>query len=313
MYSYQRMALEIALRLPFTVPRVFRAQNDESRQDYHWVGQTRETRSGDTDRGTQDSPPPEKKKQEEYRPLSSITLGEVEYALNAFSHQLIPAHENWITKGHFCKIVLSRKDDERPPVVFGRVRTCYPSDGQVENIEHIEMLFPHKDSAPDLLHIHKNDISCFSPNPAEGYYFRVRFKASEEDAADFAESNSLFSANGFSIETDAGCYDLLEMDHQNQAAYPLLYVVGSRWLNSIPDSLYIETLAQLERMLRWGKLIFNYHPDRLPKEINTLNRILGYKHEFTPIALTEPANPQETAFILNKKFSEAFTKGFIPA
>lgn len=312
MYSYQGMTLEIALRPFFRIPRVFRAQSDEPQQDYHWIGHKHGIEQGSTDQGREDRPPREKKNGQKYRPLASITLGEVDYALQFFHHQIIPAHENWIAKGHFCKIALKRKDDGSPPVVFGRVRTCYPSDGQIENIEEIEMLFPHKDSPPDLLHIHKNDISRFHQNPAQGYYFRVVFKASEEDAADFAGSDLLFRANGFSLEPDTGYYDLLGMDHQNQNTHPLLYVIGSRWLDAIPDSLYLEIRAHLERMLHWGKLIFNYHPNWLPKEINTLNQILGYKHEFTPIVLTEPANPQETAFIVGKKFNEVFTKGFKP-
>ena len=305
------MSLEIALHQSFLIPRVLRSHSDEPRQDYHWIGQKRETEQGTMDSGGKNRLPQEKEKRQEYRLLGSITLGEVDYALQFFSPQLIPAHENWIAKGHFCKIALKRKDDGRPPVVFGRVSSCYPSDGQIDNIEDIEMSFPRKDSVPDLIHIHKNDISRFSQNLAQGYYFRVGFKASEEDMADFDGSGSLFAAKGFSLEPDTGYYNLLGMNHQNQYTYPMLYVIGSRWFDSVPDSVHVEVCAQLERMLGWGKIIFNYHPDWLPKEINTLNKILGYKHEFTPIALTEPANPQETAFIVNKKFNEAFTKGFM--
>lgn len=311
MYSYQGMTLEIALRPSFPIPRVFRTQNDEPQQDYHWIGQKHEIEQGGAGQGAQNEPPQEKKNRE-YRPLASITLGEVEYALQFFHHQIIPAHENWVAKGHFCKIALKRKNDGRPPVIFGLVRTCYSSDGQIENIEDIELLFPRQDSAPDLVHVQKKDISRFNQSLVQGYYFRVGFKASQEDLADFDGSDQLFAANGFSLEPDTGYYDLFEMNHQNQSTYPLLYVIGSRWLDSVPDSLHAEIRAHLERMLHWGKLIFNYHPNWLPKEVNTLNQILGYKHEFTPIVLTEPANPQETAFIVEKKFNEAFTKGFKP-
>mgnify|MGYP006954431110 CR=1 FL=1 len=184
-------------------------------------------------------------------------------------------------------------------------------DGSPGNIEDIELLFPHKEGAPDLIRIQKGDISRFSQMRTQSYYIRVAFKGVEADAAEFKKSDPLFTTNGFLLDSaDASYYDLLEINHQNQNTYPILYVISSRWFDSIPDSLHMDIRAQLERMLNWGKLIFNYHPDRLSKEVNTLNQILGYKYEFTPIALTEPANPQETAFIVEKKFREAFMKGF---
>lgn len=62
-------------------------------------------------------------------------------------------------------------------------------------------------------------------------------------------------------------------------------------------------------MLQWGKLIFNYHPDWLPKEVNTLNRALGFKYEFTPIVLTEPGTPQETTFLVAKIFERDIFPG----
>ena len=83
--------------------------------------------------------------------------------------------------------------------------------------------------------------------------------------------------------------------------------MGSRWFDSIPDTVHAEMQAKLKEMLQWGKLIFNYHPDWLPKEINTLNKVLGFKYEFTSTLLTEPSNPQETAFIVAKLFERAIS------
>jgi hypothetical protein len=194
-------------------------------------------------------------------------------------------------------------------VIFGRVKTCYPSDGHLENIEDVELLFPRKDGAPDTLLLHKDDISVYSQKLVESYYIRVRFMASAEDEADFAGSDPLLRANGFTSEFDANYYDLLEMTELNQSTHPLLYVIGSRWFDSIPESLHAEMRAKLEKIVQWNKHIFNYHPNWLPKEINTLNRILGYKYGFTSTVLTEPENPQETAYIVDKTFNDIFGRG----
>jgi hypothetical protein len=306
------MTLEIALRPPFSLPRVFRdvlrAQSDEPQQDYHWVGQKRDTGQGNLSPGDQSKNQQDKKSEQKYRPLSSITLGEVDDAIKIFESQLVPAHENWIGKNHFCKIPLKRIKDGRPPVIFGRVKTCYPSDGQLENIEDIQLSFPRRDGKPDTLLIHKDDISLYSQKFVESYYVRVRCMASAEDMVDFAESDSLFMASGFVPEFDSSYYELLEMTELNQSAYPWLYVIGSRWFDSVPESLYAEMKAKLEKMLQWNKHIFNYHPNWLPKEVNTLNRILGYKYGFTSTVLTEPENPQETVHIIEKTFNRMFDR-----
>jgi len=297
------MSLEISLRPTFSFLRVLRAQSDEPQQDYHWVGHKRDVKQGDSGKDDQNKSQQNKRTEQGYRPLSSITLGEVEDAINLFEHQLVQTHENWISKNHFCKIPLKRKRDGRPPMIFGRVKTCYPSDGQIENIEDIELAFPHVDSKPDALLIHKEDISIYSHKPIESYSVRVQFMASAEDVVDFAESDPIFMMNGFVPEFDSGYYDILEMTEMNQFVYPWLYVIGSRWFDSVPASLQVEVRAKLEKMIQWNKQIFNYHPNWLPNEISTLNRILGYKYGFSDTVLIEPENPQETVHIIEKTFN----------
>lgn len=302
------MTLALSLRFPFSLPRVFRAHRGEPQQEYHWIGKTGEAQQ-ETGSKEPDKKPTGEKNEQGYRSLAKIQLGEVESALAFFEHQLLPAHvtqENWIGKNLFCIVPLKRNRDGRPPVIFGLVKTCYPSDGHVENVEDVEILFPRKNSAPDLIYLHKDDISLYSQKHVQSFYLRVQFKASEEDAADFEGSDPLFHANGFHLEFDHGYYDLLEMNEQNQSDYPRLYVIGSRWLASLPESRYFEITSRFKEMLGWGKLIINYHADWLPKDVNTLNRALGFKYEFTPTLLTEPSTPQETAYITAKLFDGYF-------
>jgi hypothetical protein len=81
-----------------------------------------------------------------------------------------------------------------------------------------------------------------------------------------------------------------------------MYVIGSRWFASVPESLQAEVSGKLKELVAWGKQIFNYHPDWLANEISTLNRALGYKFGFTPVVLPEPGNAHETAFIVARTF-----------
>ena len=294
------MTFEISLRPPFSLLRVLRAQNDDARQ--HWVGQKQSASPKKTDQGNPENDPKRGGNEQGYRSLFDIGLGEVNSAFKRFENQLIHAQENWIGENYFCTIPLKRIRDGRPPMIFGRVTSCFPSDGYAENVEDVELLFPGGNALPDRVRIYKEDIIQFSQQLAQSYYIRVQFKASEEDMADFAGADSLFGVNGFYPEFDNGYYDLLEMNPQNQTAYPWLYVLSSRWFDSIPESIYPEVKAKLKEMLQWGKYIFNYHPDWLPKEVNTLNKVLGFKYEFTPIVLAEPATPRETAAIIQKVF-----------
>lgn len=133
---------------------------------------------------------------------------------------------------------------------------------------------------------------------------RVRVCASANEKVELEESTSLLSVNGFYPEFESGYLDLLDMNEGNQSTYPLMYVIGSRWFDEIPESLYAEMKAKLKEMIGWGKQIFNCHPEWLTIEINTLNRALGFKHGFTPVVLTEPGNAQETAFIVAKTFEQ---------
>lgn len=298
------MTLELTFRPPFTLPRILRARGDEPRQEVHWVGQDRgavkKEESGPA------HPPKPGKDGRGYRSLGSFKLGEVEEAISLFEHQIVPVHENWIGKDHFCTIPLRRIRDGRPPLMFGFVQTCYPSDGFLENVEDIEIQFPRRKGPPDLVHIPADDISRYSMRVVESHALRVQFRVSAEDEADLAGAVSGFAANGFHSEFERGYYDLLELSGPNQGRSPLYHVIGSRWLASVPESRHGEVMNRLKEMLGWGKVIVNYHPDWLPREIHTLNRELDFQYGFTPTVLVEPRNPAQTLHILGEARKRLF-------
>lgn len=305
------MTLEIALRPPFSLPRALRAHADEPEQDYHWLGKTNEPPRASRPPAGRGGQKPGREGGSKYRSLDDVSLVDVEQAISLFEPQLVPAHENWIAKNHLCTIPLKRIRDGRPPLIFGYVAACFPSDGHIENVEDIELFFPRRDAPPDLIRLHRDDISLYSRRSAQSHFLRVQFKASEEDAADFQGSDPLFHANGFHLDFDHGYYDLLEMNEHNQSDYPRLYVIGSRWLASVPASMYFEITNKLKEMLGWGKAVFNYHPDWLPKEVHTLNRALGLKYKLSKHYLTEPENPEQTANLAARTFEEIFKKGWM--
>src|SRR6185503_18086090 len=158
-----------------------------------------------------------------------------------------------------------------PPAIFGRVKTCYPSDGYIQNIQEMEIHFPQKDGAPDVVLLHADEIIHDPHKPVQSYCVRVKFLAAPEDMADFDGYENLFLEQGFLPEFESGYIDLLELSEQNHSTLPWFYIISSRWFASIPESLQPEIRSALQNLIRWNKLIFNYHPKAWTSEIRTLN------------------------------------------
>jgi hypothetical protein len=139
----------------------------------------------------------------------------------------------------------------------------------------------------------------------------VRFLFLAEERAEFQNREGLFLAEGFQPEIRDDYLELLEMNERSQAPHPWLYVIGSRWLTSIPDFRYDVILGRFREILGRGRRIVNYHPGWLPKEIHSVNRALGLKYKLSKHYLTEPETPQETAKALKIEFGEMFTQGLM--
>jgi len=304
------MTLEITLRPPLSLPRLLRAHSDEPEQEYHWIGQTRETPLGDTEPDKPGKEPREKKDKKKYRPLSTIDNYDVDEITRVFAPQLMRSPlDGWIARNNFCRVHLKSQMGKRPPVIFGRVKSCYPEEGHAENIQEFDLLFPNKNAEPDVVRLQAGMINFRAQRPVESFYLRVRFLFLVEETREFHNRDGSFNAEGFQPEFQNDYLELLEMNEQNQASHPWLYVVGSRWLTSVPDFRYEIILSKFKEMLGWGKRIINYHPDWLPKEIYSLNRALGFKYKLTKHFLTEPEDPQQTANVLALEFNEIFNRG----
>ena len=301
--------LETILKSSLFLPRFIQTGNSEPRK-VHWVRNKEPTQLNQSQGGRKNDDSPKKKDARGYRDLGTIRLGEVSDAHRLFASQLIPSpYPGWIAPNYFCMIHLAQKRDDRPPAIFGRVKTCYPSDGVIQNIQEMELLFPGKDSKPDVVLLRTEDILQAQNKSVQSDCIRVKFLASPEDAADFTTQENLFIQHGFVPEFSTGYIDLLDINEHNHGTLPWLFVIGSRWFVSIPESIQPEIREKLTRLIHWNKLIFNYHPERLPVEIQTLNRELGLKAGFSDVFLYEPENPHQTAKIIIESFDRIFQQG----
>jgi hypothetical protein len=300
------MTLETALRRFTFLPRFIQTGNGEPRKA-HFLGKDEATPiERKQDQGRKNDNAPKRPGTDKYRDLADITLGEVQEVYEYFKDQLVPSPaEGWIAKNYFCQLPLKRKGQDRPPVVVGRVKTCYPADGYIDNIEELEMHFPRKDAAPDLLHIRLDDVSL--QKPTYSFCVGVKLYVSEEEMADFSQSENIFLEKGFAPLYETSYMDLLEVNEQNHSALSWVHVIGSGWFAAIPDSVQPEIRRQLQNLVHWNKVIFNYHPKRYALRYRSLNEELDFNYGFTEHFLLAP---QDTDQVL-RKVEESFAGLFM--
>ena len=306
------MALETSFRRFSLFAQLAHLINDEppsgTEPAIHWVGQKKtEVEPRPETGGKKGGRRPKITDERGYRELSSITLSEVNAAYNFYANQLAPSPAPaWIAPNYFCMMHLVPKRDERPPALFGRVKTDYPSDGYVQNVQELELLLPDRDRPPDLVRLRANDILNTPNKPLQSFCIRLKFLLHSDEQAEFKGHEHLFVQQGYLPEFSNTYIDLLDINQHNQAGVPWLYVIGSRWFASIPISMQPEIREKLTKLVHWNKLIFNYHPEFLSREIRTLNRELGFKAGYTDIFLIEPENPAQTVQIVSKTFDKLF-------
>ena len=302
------MTLETAFRRLGLLPGFIQTGNGEPRKA-HWLGDKRKestTPGQDQKPGRED--PPRQSDPRGYRDLASLTLGEVEDAYLHFQSQLVPSPlEGWVAKSYFCQLPLKRRAEHRPPLVFGRVRSVFPGDGHIHNMEEMELYFPRRNGAPDVLHLRDDDLSL--QRPAHSYCIGVKLYVSEDEMADFSQSENIFIEKGFAPLYENGYLDLLDIDSQKQSSLPWLYVIGSGWFASIPDSVQQEVRGYVQDLLHWGKIIFNYHPRRHALHYLSLNEELDFNYGFTEHYLVAPQNTEQVLKKVEESFGEIFMRG----
>jgi hypothetical protein len=299
------MTLEIRLRRFSFLPAFLQTGNGEPRRA-HVLGKNEPQTVGKQDPGRPNDKPPQDQDSGKYRPLTSIGLGEVDDALRSFLPQMVPSpFEGWIARNYFCQLPVKQKTEHQSPVVFGRVRSSYPAEGNVQNIEQMEMYFPNLQREPDLLSIRRNDIQW--QQSIQSYCVGVKMYLSEREQADFSRSENIFIEKGFAPIYDTGYLSLLEMTEHEQSSLLWLNVIGSEWFASLPDSVQPEIRQRLRELVGWDKLVLNYHPRRYALRHLPLNDELDFNYGFTRHFLL---TPQDTNQVL-QKVDETFARIFM--
>jgi hypothetical protein len=213
----------------------------------------------------------------------------------------------WIARNYFCQLPVRRKSEDQSPVLFGRVKTTFPGDGNVQNIEQMELYFPNIDRGPDLLNIRRNDIHW--QNPVQTYCVGVKMYLSEAEMADFSQSENIFVEKGFAPIYETGYLDLLEMNEHNYASILWMNVIGSEWFAGIPDSVQPEIRERIRDLADWGLTILNYHPRRTSLKYLSLNDELDFNYGYTKHFLFTPQDTGQALQKVDEIFGEAFTRG----
>ena len=301
------MTLELGIRRFSILSDLIQTGNGEPRKA-HFLGKKGATPVEKQDTGRRNDQPPRKQDTGRFRDLASISLGEVDEALNYFMPQLVASPTvGWIAKNYFCQLPVRQRTDHQSPVVFGRVTSSFPGDGNVQNIKQMEMLFPQPGNSPDLLSLRRSDI--LFQEPIYSYCVGVKMYLSGSEMADFARSENIFIEKGFAPIYATGSLDLLEVDEQNQSGLPWLNVIGSEWFASIPPSVQPEIRERLKDMLDWNKVILNYHPNRHSLEYLSLNEELDFNFGFTRHYLIAPRDTGQVLQKVEQIFGEIFMQG----
>ena len=301
------MTLEIRLRrFPF-LPDLIQTGNGEPRKA-HFLGKKQVTSVEKQDQGQGNNNPPQRQKTGKYRPLTDIALGEAAEALQRFMPQMVPAPvEGWVARNYFCELAVNQATRDQSPVIFGRVNTCYPSDGNVQNVEQMEIYFPGAAPRPDLLNIRRTDI--FWQRPVQTYCVGLKMYLSEAEFEDFRRSENIFIERGFAPIYETGAIDLIDIGEQNSSSLLWLNVIGSEWFASIPDSLQPEIRERLRALADWGHVLLNYHPKRYALRYLSLNDELDFTYGFTRHFLMTPLDTNQVLQKVEEKFGEIFMGG----
>jgi hypothetical protein len=301
------MTLELGLRRFSLLPRLIQFGDDEPRKA-HFLGKKEATPVERPEPRPRNPQPPRKQGTGAYRDLADITLGEVDEAIQYYRTQLVLSPvEGWIARNYFCELPVKRRRDDQTPVVFGRVKSTYPSDGHVQNIEQLELQFPRFQAAPDLLNIRRGDLQV--QRPAHSYCVGVKMYLSEAEMQDFSRSENIFIEKGFAPVYENGYLELLDQDEQDQSSLPWLNVIGSEWFAGIPDTVQPEIRQRLRDLVSWNKPLLNYHPRKYSLRYLSLNDELEFSYGFTKYFLV---TPQDTGQVLQKVetiFAEMFAQG----
>ncbi len=302
------MALAISLERSLLPP--FAASSGKgSPRKVHWVGGNTPVEPGQVDTsGGNDNPNP--KSPRGYDRIADIKLGDVLLAQRNFTRLLIPSPTpGWVAPGYFCSLPLARTVERRPSAIFGRVKSCYPTDGQVLNVREMELLFPVPKKQPLELNLVRDDLDYESAELMQSYCAKIKLFISESEQSEFLRAENTFLQQGYATEIIPRYVDLVDVNEHNKTDFPDVIIVSSRWFAQARELSNGQAYEKLHQLIRWGKVIVNYHPPTAEGGVRTLNRELGFQFGFTDTVLIEPETPEQALTIVSRSFNGIFDQG----
>jgi len=171
----------------------------------------------------------------------------------------------------------------------------------------MEMHFPRMDNVPDVLHLLPDDVALHKP--VYSFCIGVKMYLSEQEQTDFSHSENIFIEKGYAPLYNPGYGELLDINEQNYSTLPSLYVFGSEWFSSIPDSMQPDIREQIRSLVRWNRMLLNYHPRRYSLQYRSLNDELDFNYGFTEHFLMMPQDTNQALMKLDETFGESFMRG----
>jgi hypothetical protein len=304
------MALDLSLRRFSLLPRFIQTGNGEPPKAHFVRRSDPLPAGGDQETGGNHDDDPKQSKPGKHRRLSDITMGEVRQAIKLYERQLVAVDGvEWVAANYFCTFPLQRPlfDQGRSPVVFGRVGSCYPTEGIRENLRELELYFPHKNEAPELFQLRNGELN--HQEPIQSYRLGIKMYLSKKEQREFLQDNDQFLHLGYAPSYEAEYRDMLELSERDRPALPWVYVFGSEWFATVPDSWQVDVKRQIDKLLRWNRVVLNFHPRRHLLKYKSLNDEMEFNLGFTEHYLFMPQDTEQTALKLDEVFGEKFLRG----
>jgi hypothetical protein len=106
-----------------------------------------------------------------------------------------------------------------------------------------------------------------------------------------------------------GYGELLDIDEGHRPVLPWLYVFGSEWFATVPDTMQVEVKQQIQKLIGWNRAVLNYHPRRYLLQYRSLNDELEFNYGFTEQYLLAPQDTNQVLTKVDETFGGMFMRG----
>ncbi len=245
----------------------------------------------------------------------TISWGDIKEAFEIIRPQLYPeiARESGITKAQslpseivqdncFGAISLKSYDDDKPPVVFGKIISSFPESSTIKTLHQAELYIPSKSKPLGKKKITTGDIE--STGVVKTWYMNTALFGTSEDFMELGKAEGEFHKEGFHLKRSTDPQPIeqyISMPKENKDSQPWIYIISSNWLSRLDIHISNLVTANLRFLLEKGnRIILNYlsHPSF------NLNDICDLKTGRDPTRFLEAKTPKEALGAIRDAFNE---------